>query len=119
MPHPSRIRPLPNLKRGLQVFLYGRDEYLLKLARYRTKVKDGNHEKITKKIKKIISNNGKEVYIERKFKEINTDNDESLEDLLLKEETVLVKGLAGDGKISIAAKTFQKWAKGNCIKNII
>ena len=96
----------------------GREEFLLIIDSYRTSVENGNHMKIDDRIKKLGFGNGQEIYLERRFKETGTGRETTVEDLVLKTETVLVKGVAGAGKSSVAAKIVQQWAQGIHLKGI-
>merc|ERR1719158_1061212 len=106
---PGNVGLLKELKEDLNAVKpveLGRDEYLL--GNYKTSVKNGQHEKVKKRIKKLGFGNIGETFLERRFQEKHTKQESSIEDLVMKEETVLVKGEAGAGKSSVAAKVMQE-----------
>ena len=86
----AKIIPLhPDL---LQELDFSNKEFLLNIDRYKKCIKDGNHEKIQTRIKKLASAKVEEIYIERKFKETSTGLETSdIEKLVMKDETVLLK----------------------------
>ena len=95
------------------------------IQRYRLSIKDQHHEKIRFKIKKLESVQGREIYVERKYKSTKTEETETeteeteteettsdVRDLLLENKVVLLKGEAGSGKSSVTTKLIQRWAEG-------
>ena len=65
---------------------------------YRSCIKEGQHEKVQFKIKKLESDQGCEIYVERCYKETNTGKQTSdVKDLMLTNKVVLLKGEAGAG----------------------
>ena len=86
---------------------------------YRSCIKEGQHEKIQFKIKKLESDHGNEIYVERCYKETNTGELTSdVKDLILTNKVVLLKGEAGAGKSSVVTKLIQRWAEGNKAEDI-
>ena len=82
-------------------------------------IKDGHHQKIQFKIVKLQSYQGREIYVERSYKETNTGKTTStVKDLLLPNRVFLLKGEAGAGKSSVVTKLIQRWAEGEEAKGL-
>ena len=82
-------------------------------------IKNGQHEKVQSKNKKLESIKGHDIYVQRSFREKDSPNKTSaIEDLLQQKKTVLLKGEAGAGKSSVLAKLIQSWAEGEEAKDI-
>ena len=87
--------------------------------RYRNGVKAGNQLRVHEKIKKLESVNNVEIYLKRRFKEAKSGIEISnIEQLFSHDQTLLLKGEAGAGKSSFAAKVVQQWAEGKLMKDI-
>eukprot|EP00092_Neocalanus_flemingeri_P015041 GFUD01016245.1.p1 GENE.GFUD01016245.1~~GFUD01016245.1.p1 ORF type:complete len:913 (+),score=201.86 GFUD01016245.1:85-2823(+) len=115
------LKELDEDLKGTKKFEFPMKEFLLKINRFRTDVKNGKHEKIQTKIKKLENFQSKEIYIPRRFKESNGIEGNQIQDvekLVLEKKTTLLKGVAGSGKTSVSVKTIQQWAKGEHLKNI-
>ena len=94
-------------------------EFLLRLSKYRTCIKDNQNEKIKKKIDKLSNEEGEEIYLNRKLVHATTGEEfSSLEEILVTDRTVLVKAVAGAGKSTFAAMTMQEWSERKILKNI-
>ena len=79
---------------------------------YRSCIKDGLHEKVQFKIEKLQSDQRREIYVERSFRETSTGKTTTaVKDLLLPNRIVLLKGEAGAGKSSVVSKLIQRWAE--------
>ena len=103
----------------LRVFEFPKKNFLLKIDKFRTTVKDGKHQKVQDRIKRLANLQKSEVYLERKFKDSATGKETSkIEDFVLEDSTTLLQGEAGSGKSSVAAKAMQKWADGQHMKDI-
>ena len=86
---------------------------------FKSCIKDGKHQKVQFKIEKLQSDQGQEIYVERSYLEIGTDNKTSeVGDLLLPNRVVLLKGEAGAGKSSVTTKLIQRWAEGKEAEDI-
>ena len=86
---------------------------------YKSCIKEGQHEKVQFKIKKLESDHGCEIYVERSYKETETGKQTSdVKDLILKNKVVLLKGEAGAGKSSVVTKLIQRWAEGKEAEDI-
>ena len=86
---------------------------------YRSSIMKGQHEKVQFKIKKLQSDSGHEIYVERCYRETSTGKTtSSVKDLLLPNRVVLLKGESGSGKSSVATKLIQRWAKGEEAEDI-
>ena len=86
---------------------------------YRSCIEEGQHEKVQFKIKKLQSDQGCEIYVERCYKETNTRKLSSdVKDLILTNKVVLLKGEAGAGKSSVVTKLIQRWAEGEEAEDI-
>ena len=92
-----------------------------KIQKFRACIKNGQHEKIQPRIERLKQSKeekarsvgGREIYVERRFKETNTEKlTSSVRDLLLPNKVVLLKGEAGAGKSSVVTKLVQRWAEG-------
>ena len=93
--------------------------FYLKINNFRTCIQNGRHQKIQEKIKRLESLQGSEIYVERIMKNSVTGLEMSnTEDIVMELGTSLLKGEAGAGKSSLAAKAVQKWATGHHMKNI-
>ena len=65
---------------------------------------------IFEKISKLKSVQKHEIYLERRFEETSAGNVlTNIEELMSHDKTVLLKGDAGAGKSSLAAKIVQHW----------
>ena len=90
-----------------------------KVQKFRSCIESGQHEKIQFKIQRLQSLGGREIYVERSYKESNTEErTSSVNDILLPDKTVLLKGEAGAGKSSVASKLIQRWAEGEEAKDL-
>ena len=95
-----------------------RDQMLL-LDKYRIGVKQGKQGRINDKISKLENIHKQEIYLKRNFKETSTGKvTTNVEDLMSTDKIILLKGEAGAGKSSLAAKVVQQWAEGKILKNI-
>ena len=84
----------------------------LNVQTYRSLIKDGQHEKVEFKIRKLQSDSGREIYVERCYKEAKTGKiTSSVNDLLLPNRVVLLKGEAGSGKSSVTTKLIKRWTE--------
>ena len=89
------------------------------VQRYRSSINDGQHSKVQFKIEKLQSDQGREIYVERSYKNTNTGQTTSdVKDLLLLDRVVLLKGEAGAGKSSVVTKLIQRWAEGEEAEDI-
>ena len=53
----------------LRVFEFPKKDFLLKIDKFRTAVKDGKHQKVQDRIKRLANPQKNEVYLERKFRD--------------------------------------------------
>ena len=104
---------------GIKTLEFPKKDFLLKINQFRTSVKSGDHFKIQEKIQRLENSQNQEIYLERKFRECTTGQVTSeAEDLVLSNATTLLKGEAGAGKSSVAAKAVQQWSVGKHLKDI-
>ena len=83
------------------------------VQKYKEDLRDGWHQKIEEKIKRLRNTNskGKEVYVERKYKAQDTGaTTTNIEELLKENQVTLLQGGAGAGKSSVSVKTLKRWA---------
>ena len=91
----------------------------MNILSYKLCIKNGQHEKVQSKNKKLESIKGHDIYVQRSFREKDSPNKTSaIEDLLQQKKTVLLKGEAGAGKSSVLAKLIQSWAESEEAKDI-
>ena len=104
----SLLAELDDHQKGQILSDFPMKEALLKISKYRSSVKNGKHKKQVLNIRKLSNSANKEIFVKRKFMEVSTGYESSkIEELMLKNETVLLHGSAGAGKSAVAAKTFQ------------
>ena len=87
--------------------------------KFKRSIKNGEHSTLQKKIKKLQDFDGKEIFLSRKFMDINTGQEiDDIEKLVLEEKTTLLQGVAGAGKTSVSVKILQQWSEDKILKNI-
>ena len=82
------------------------------MQKYKEDVRDGRHQKIEEKIRRLANNHskGEEVYVERKYKAQDTGaTTTNIEELLKENQVTLLQGAAGAGKSSVSVKTLKRW----------
>ena len=131
------VKELESALTGLADPDFPMKKFLLKMDKYRNSIIAGKHEKVHERIQKLENIEGHEIFVERKFVKISegrkgeereTDDEyradeiiqgtSKVEDLVLEEESTLLKGRAGAGKSSVSAKTVEQWAEGNHLNDI-
>ena len=83
------------------------------VQKYKEDVRDGRHQKIEEKVKRLSNNRSwaKEVYVERKYKAKDSGaTTANIEELLKENQVTLLQGAAGAGKSSVAVKALKRWA---------
>ena len=84
---------------------------LLDIRKYRESIRNGQHDKIEEKLKRLKNTHGREIYVGRKYRDVATGSTtSSIEDLLKPNQVTLLHGEAGAGKSSEAAKALKGWA---------
>ena len=59
-------------------------------------------------------------YLKRRFRDLSTGHEsKNIEELVLKDETVFLRGVPGSGKRTETARILTEWAEGNLLKSIV